>query len=219
MQCVCVCVVIAGCVELVGNNGPHAFSIHSRPVGHRLRQEKSYDGAFLPPRAILFSFSYLSSKSFPVCGTIFIQNFHQSCSVSCFDKFTGSLALTRKNWGTRGDIWSHITLRWMGWNWVWYIFEPILLYNALVWVGFERYLRPHYYTMDRLELGLIYIRTLASPVHVGTFEPCTAKICSSSNPSLLTQKPDIQQKRILTNQDDNSDNHFNIIERLPLVFR
>ena len=219
MQCVCVCVVIAGCVELVGNNGPHAFSIHSRPVGHRLRQEKSYDGAFLPLRAILSSFSYLSCKSFSVWDTIFIQNFHQSCSVSCFDKFTGSLALTRKNWGTRGDIWSHITLRWMGWNWVWYIFEPILLYNALVWVGFERYLRPHYYTMDRLELGLIYIRTLASPVHVGTFEPCTAKICSSSNPSLLTQKPDVQQKRILTNQADNSASHFNIIERLPLVFR
>ena len=101
--CVCVC-GYCGCVVLVGNNGPHAFSIHSRPVGHRLRQEKSYDGAFLPLRPILSSFSYLSCKSFSIFGTIFSQNFHQSFSVSCFFKFTGSLALTRKNWGTRGDI-------------------------------------------------------------------------------------------------------------------
>ena len=123
-----------------------------------------------------------------------IQNFHRSFSVSCFDKFTCNLALTRKNWGTRGDIWSHITLRWMGWDWLWYIFEPILLYNVLVWVGFERYLRPHYYMMDRLELGLIYIRTLASPVHVGTHEPCAAKICSSSNPSFFTRNQTYNRK-------------------------
>ena len=62
-------------------------------------------------------------------------------------------------------IWAHITIRWIGWSWV-----------------RGKYLRSHYYTMDGLELGLIYIRTLASPVHVGTFEPCAAKICSSSNP-------------------------------------
>ena len=156
--CVCVCVVIAGCVVLVGNNGPHAFSIHSRPVGHRLRQEKSYDGAFLPLRAILSSFSYLSCKSFSVWDAIFIQNFHRSFSVSCFDKFTRNLALTRNNWGTRGDIWSHITLPWMGWNWVWYIYwvhitiqciglswvreisETTLLYDGSVGIGFDIYI-------------------------------------------------------------------------------
>ena len=218
MQCVCVWLLRAvWCLWVIMALTPFPFipGLLATASGRRNHMMGPFylSEQFYPP----FLISPVNLSQFSVLYSFKISI--EVISVSCFDKFTCSLALTRKNWGTRGDIWSHITLRWMGWNWVWYIFEPILLYNVLVWVGFERYLRPYYYTMDRLELGLIYIRTLASLVHVGTFELCAAKICSSSNLSFFTRNQADNRKRILTNQDDNSVNHFNIIERLPLVFR
>ena len=151
---VCVCVVIVGCVVLVGNNGPHAFSIHSRPVGHRLRQEKSYDGAFLPLRAILSSFSYLSQFAVQYSFKIFIKVVQFPVLINSPVAWlwqgriggrvgTFDLILLYDGWvgigfdtylspyyytmywfelGSR-DIWDHITIRWIGWNWVWYISE------------------------------------------------------------------------------------------------
>ena len=150
--CVCVCVVIVGCVVLVGNNGPHAFSIHSRPVGHRLRQEKSYDGAFLPLRAILSSFSYLSQFAVQYSFKIFIKvvQFPVLINSPVAWLWQGRIGgawghLISYYFAMDGlelgliHIWAHITIQCIGLSWFREISKTTLLYDGSVGIGFDIY--------------------------------------------------------------------------------
>ena len=82
---------------------------------------------------------YLSEQFYPpfLIFPSLRYNIHSKFSsklFSCFDKFTGSLALTRKNWGRVGT------------------FDLILLCDGWVGIGFDTYLSPCYYTMHWFEL-------------------------------------------------------------------